>query len=337
MISFLDDLSNHRPPANSVLTIGNFDGVHRAHQALISEARRAARNESPVVVLTFDPHPLSIVAPRRVPPSLMPLAERRARLAEAGADHVAVARSDRELLSLSAEEFIRDVVCARFRPVCLVEGPTFGFGRGRRGNVDLLKTLGEVHRFTVYVVPALSVVLDGAPVTVSSSAIRNLLEAGQVESARTLLGRPYGLHGDVVHGEARGRTIGFPTVNLRTATQVIPGDGVYAGRTSVGDAQYPCAISIGHKATFGEGPRSIEAHLIGFSGELYGRTLRLDFHRRLRDQRRFESVEALVSQLRRDVEMARTCGDALEAGPMPVQTVPFRGNPEKPACEYASA
>lgn len=337
MISFLDDPSKNPPPTNAVLTIGNFDGVHKAHQALISKARTQARNASPVVVLTFDPHPLSIVAPQRVPPSLMPLAERRARLAEAGADMVVVARSDLELLSLSAEEFIRDVVCARFRPVCLVEGPTFGFGKDRRGNVDLLKTLGEVYRFAVHVVPALSLMLDGAPVTVSSSAIRNFLEDGRVESARVLLGRPYGLYGEVVRGESRGRTLGFPTVNLRTAAQVIPGDGVYAGQTLVDDIRYPCAISIGHKATFGDGPKSVEAHLIGFSGELYGRTLRLEFHRRLRDQRRFESVDALAAQLQRDVEAARPHEPTPVRGDTPASGISYCENPGPSTCEYASA
>ncbi len=302
-MNIIHGLSAVGPFSRSVLTIGNFDGVHLAHQRLIGEAHvLAAKAAAPVVVLTFDPHPQKILAPQRAPLPLMPLTERLRILAELGVDFAAVARSEPALLSMDAETFIRDVVWDKFQPVYVVEGPSFGFGRGRKGNPELLSQLAPRYGFNVCIVPSVTVRLAQEPRVVSSSLIRELLELGNIEAAAQCLGRPYALWGNVVRGQERGRTIGFPTANLATADQVIPGDAVYAGLTSMEQDCWKCAISVGPAATFERHERVVEAHLLDFQGDLYGRTLRVDFIARLRDQRRFESTDMLVRQLHEDVE-----------------------------------
>jgi riboflavin kinase/FMN adenylyltransferase len=294
------------PPAKcrgGSLAVGNFDGVHLGHAALLAALTRQAHAHSgPGVALTFDPHPLQLLRPGQTPPALTTPAERTRLLLELGADHVVTFRTTPELLRLSAEEFFAEVIRGRFGVRAMVEGLNFGFGRGRAGTVETLGKLCTEARIALTVVPPVQ--LDGGEV--SSSRVRAALQAGDVEAADRLLGRPYRLQGTVGTGQRRGATLGFPTANLVDLQTLAPGDGVYAARARHGEAAWPAAVNVGPNPTFGENARKVEAHLIGFSGDLYGQTLALDFVRRLRDTRPFGGVGELVEQLRRDVEAARS-------------------------------
>ncbi|MCH8149181.1 MAG: bifunctional riboflavin kinase/FMN adenylyltransferase, partial [Planctomycetes bacterium] len=242
------------PIGRSVLTIGNFDGVHRAHQQLIAQAGLLAANTGgPVVVLTFEPHPLSIVAPERAPERLQSLDEKIECLAQAGADIVVIARSDRALLGLTAEEFVENVIRKRFNPTHIVEGPSFGFGRGRRGTPQRLAELAGAFGCEVLIVePVMLRLNEGESLLVSSSLIRKLVSEGKVHRAALCLGRPFTLGGTVVEGDRRGRSLGFPTANLDVQDQLLPADGVYAGHTTIDTEQFLCGISVGRRPTFDE-------------------------------------------------------------------------------------
>ena len=291
----------------SVLTVGNFDGVHRGHQRIIAVAREEARGQSlPVVALTFEPHPLSVVNPRLALQRLSSPAQKLAHLHEAGIDVAVVAQSTPAFLSITPELFIREIIVARFHPAYIVEGWNFGFGRGREGSVDTLQQFAVEFDYQVHIVePVTQRLEDGSKERVSSSLIRRLLLEGQVELAGGALGRPYSLTGTVVEGAKRGQPLGFPTANLEVADQLVPGDGVYAGRTLVGDREYRSALSIGQTPTFDGQIRRVEAHLIGFNGDLYGRTIEVHFRRRLRGQQKFGSREELARQIESDVENIR--------------------------------
>ncbi len=305
IIDGLDSLD--RPLAQSVLTIGNFDGVHLAHQQLLAQAGLFAANTGgPVVVLTFDPHPLSIVAPGKAPARLTPPGEKYRLLAQAGADLVVVAKSEPALLGLEAERFIDEIIWEKFHPTQIVEGPSFGFGRGRRGTPELLKERMARHGCETHILkPVTLEIAAHETLLVSSTVIRGLIRDGKVRRAALCLGRPYALGGTVVRGHERGRDIGFPTANLEPEDQLVPGEGVYSGEARVGDVTHPCAISIGRTPTFDGQEQQIEAHLLDFSGDVYDQSMRLEFHRFLRGQEKFDSVEALVEQLRRDVAAIR--------------------------------
>ena len=312
------DSPDARLPRSSV-TIGNFDGVHRGHQRIIAQARRVGEGvDAPTVVLTFEPHPLTVVAPARAPARLTPLPEKLDRLADAGAQIAVVARANRDLLALTPRQFIERVV-GRLHPSHIVEGPSFGFGRGRSGTSDTLRQLGAEQGFEVLVADPVRVALDrDATVEVSSSLVRRLIAEGRVERATLCLGRPYALIGKVVVGIGRGKGLGFPTINLAVEDQLIPADGVYAGRArleldpSAGPASRVAAISIGTTPTFedagpGQGPaaRRVEAYLLDTEAELYGREVRLEFGTWLRTQEKFESAAALSAQIARDVQAVR--------------------------------
>jgi riboflavin kinase/FMN adenylyltransferase len=293
------------PPAGcrgGAVSIGNFDGVHRGHVALLEELRRqASAVRGPAVALTFDPHPLQLLRPEHLPPPLTTTAERACLLRAHGADHVVMLRTTHELLSLTAEEFFERVVRAHFGARAMVEGDNFGFGRGRGGNVATLAELCRRDGLGMVVVPPVEV--DDRPV--SSSRVRSALQGGAVREAAECLGRPYRLTGIVGTGQRRGATLGFPTANLERIETLIPGDGVYAVRGQHGGRAWPGAANIGPNPTFGESARKVEVHLIGFQGDLYGKELAVDFVDRLRDTRRFGSVTELLAQLRADVERAR--------------------------------
>ena len=308
-MSVIHGLPSVEPPlTQSVLTIGNFDGVHRAHQQLVAQAGLLAANTGgPVVALTFEPHPLSVLA-RGTPPPRLSLPSQKARwLSKAGADLVVIAQSTPDLLGLEPEAFVRDVLVARFRPTHIVEGPSFGFGRGRQGDSGLLRRLGPRYGFAVHVVGSVEVEVDaGETILVSSSLIRRLLVEGKVHRAALCLGRPYTIEGPVVPGAQRGRDLGFPTANVAVHEQLLPGDGVYAGRARVGTHTHAAAISVGTRETFANGSRALEVHVLDFTGDLYGQTLGVEFLRPLRPQQKFDSADALVQQLHRDIEAVRT-------------------------------
>ena len=296
------------PLSGVVLTVGNFDGVHRGHrQILARSARLAADAGATLVAMTFDPHPLTVVAPSRAPALLAPVDEKLRWFADAGVDVAVVAASEPEFLSLSPEAFIDRVVMARFKPRCMVEGASFGFGRGRTGDVNRLAALGRQHGFDVEIVEPVRVDVDDAePVVVSSSMIRAMLTRGQVEQAARCLGHPYALLGQVVRGAGRGRGLGFPTANLRVVDrQLVPAQAVYAGRAEFGGRTAPAAISIGINATFGGTDVSVEAHLLDVDEDLYDAPLRLELLTRIRDQQRFDSPDALRGRLVKDIEAVR--------------------------------
>lgn len=295
------------PLGPCVLTVGNFDGVHRGHQRLIGEARRIAEQNLPVIALTFDPHPLNIVAPMRCPSCLCTLADKLNWLSEAGADTTVVVRSEISLLSLDPDQFIEDVLVRFFNPVHVVEGPSFGFGRGRSGTPQILQKAGERLGFKVTIVEPVTIdSFEGEPMTVSSSMIRQLLLDGDVERAAQCLGRPHVVSGKVIRGQGRGRSLGFPTANLGPVEQLVPGDGVYAGEAEIDGITHAAAISIGTTPTFtAQAQRQTEAYILDFDHDLYDCELRLRFTRRLRGQERFDSPQKLVDQMLEDIKKVR--------------------------------
>lgn len=299
----------------SVLTIGNFDGVHIGHAALIARARQiAARHPSrpSVVALSFDPHPLTLLRPELAPPMLTTFDERARLLRAAGADEVVRLQPTPEFLALAPDAFVAHLV-AEHAPVAIVEGPDFHFGRGRAGNNTVLAELGRLHGFEVSVPdPVESSLDDQSIITVSSTIIRWLVGHGRVTDAARLLGRPYTLTGTVVRGDQRGRQIGFPTANLQTAC-MLPADAVYAGTGVLADGRrFTAAVHVGTRSTFNDSTRTVEAYILDWKGPLaeggseYNWPLRLEINHWLRDQARFESVGLLVEQINRDVDRTRT-------------------------------
>jgi riboflavin kinase / FMN adenylyltransferase len=293
------------PPTDcrgGAVTIGNFDGVHRGHVALLAEVRRLAqRAGGPAIALTFDPHPLQLLRPERFQPVLTTVSYRAELLQKAGVDHVILLRTTPELLQRTPQEFFKEVLRQQLEARGIVEGENFGFGRKRSGNIETLAGLCAASGLTLTVVPPLH--LDD--IVVSSSRVRSALERGDVTEAARLLGRPYRLFGKVGSGQQRGRTLGFPTANLEPVYTLVPGNGVYAVRVFVGDQTWPGAANIGPNPTFAEAARKVEVHLIDFQGNLYGQPLAVDFLARLRDTRPFAGVEDLKEQLRRDIEQTR--------------------------------
>lgn len=293
------------------MTIGVFDAIHLGHTAILSTAKTlAAEAGVPLVVLAFDPHPAAVLRPGTQPPRLTSSDEKRALLLAAGADRVEALVPSMALFALSPQAFIEQLV-ADYHPVAIVEGSNFCFGNQRSGNVDTLRTLGQQYGYQTHIQPQTQVMLsDQLHVSVSSSLARWLVGCGRVADAARCLGRHYTLTGPVMQGEQRGRTINVPTANLDLSAnpdKLVPADGVYAGYALLEDGrQLTCAISVGTKPTFDNETLTVEAHLLDFSGDLYGQTLTIAFARWLRDQQPFPGVEALKAQLGRDIALTRT-------------------------------
>jgi len=293
------------PPgfAGGAVTVGNFDGVHLGHRALVAAAaRRAHHLGGPAVAVTFDPPPYQVLVPDAPPrPPLTTVADRADLLRAAGADRVIVYRPDRVLLALPPAAFVRDVLLGQLGATAVVEGYDFRFGRGRVGDTALLRELCAAAGVGFEEVPPLT----DADGPVSSSRVRAALLGGNVEAAAALLGRAFRVAGTVVTGARRGRTLGFPTANLGDVPTVLPGTGVYAVRAVVGGATWPAAANVGPNPTFGEDARKVEVHLIDFAGNLYGAVLSVEFVAKLRDTRPFGGAAELAAQLGRDVVAAR--------------------------------
>ncbi|MBY0114198.1 MAG: riboflavin biosynthesis protein RibF [Phycisphaerales bacterium] len=292
------------------ITIGNFDGVHVGHAALIQRARSHAGTSGRVIALAFDPHPLTKVAPAAAPARLTSFEFRASLLRELGADEVVRLQPSDEFLSTSPSEFIERVV-STYRPGAIVEGADFHFGKGRAGNVATLRELGGRMGFAVDVVDAVGVAIsDHCVVRASSTMVRWLIERGRVGDAAALLGRCYEIRGTVERGDQRGRTIGFPTANLHQDGEplLLPADGVYACVARMPDGrELPAAVNIGTRPTFQGQDRRVEAHLIDASTRLpasgvgeYGWPISLAFVAFVRDQVRFSGIDALRMQLERD-------------------------------------
>ena len=296
----LDSLAARAWPS-PVVTIGNFDGVHRGHAALVTVAARARPGAGCVVALTFDPHPARLLAPERAPATLTTLAQKEELLGALGVDRLAVLPFTEELSLESPEEFARQVLVGALEAKRVVVGENFRFGQGRSGDVEQLRTLGADLGFEVEAVEP--VLHEGRPI--SSSRVREALGRGAVEESWALLGHPFFVDGRVVEGARRGRTLGFPTANLETENEILPSHGVYATRCRVSTGEWvPAVANLGRRPTFGGTRPSMEAHLIEFDGDLYGTRLRLEFQARLRDEQRFPGPEALVEQIRQDVARA---------------------------------
>jgi riboflavin kinase/FMN adenylyltransferase len=288
----------------TVVTVGTFDGVHLGHWEVLQEIRRRAlATGRRSVLLTFDPHPLKIVRPEQAPPLLTTTAEKKEILAGCGLDYAVFLGFTLELSRYEPRQFVTDVLLERLGVEELVIGHDHGFGRGRSGDVDTLRQLGEELGFATDVVPP--VMVEGEPV--SSSAIRAALAAGDPAAAARSLGRPYSLRGLVVRGEGRGRQLGFPTANLAVGSseKLIPAPGIYAVRGVTPAGTFDGALHLGPRPTFPGSPPSIEVFLLDFEGDLYGEEVRVDFVQHLRDVRPFDGVPALIAQMGKDVEAAR--------------------------------
>ena len=296
-----EELAQFSSQQDSVLTIGVFDGVHLGHRYLIEYLKRQAlvRDYSPGVV-TFRQHPVEVLAPQTSLPRLTSIEERIRLIRELGIQLVVPLSFTRELAELSAREFVT-LLQNHLRMRGLVVGPDFALGCGREGNVFNLNVLGKEMGFWVDVVPPK--VIDGE--VASSTGIRQALVQGQVSRVKQLLGHPYSLTGQVVHGQKRGRQIGYPTANIALdSDQALPADGVYATRASLGDQAFPSVTNIGTCPTFGPGGRTVEVFLLGQTSHLYGRALRVELVERLRDEKCFSNAEELKTQIGRDVEQA---------------------------------
>ena len=288
----------------SVVLIGVFDGVHKGHQLLLNRAKEIADGRS-IIALTFDPHPMHVFAPDRAPTLLTTLSDRVELLKIHNADQVAVLKFNEKFAAMSPEDFVKDVLVGQLAASAVIVGKNFTYGHKAAGNVDSLINDGLKYNFTVDV----QELKAGDGEIISSSRIRNLVTNGEVEEARTLLSRPHRLDGVVVHGEKRGREIGYPTANLGNIDgQTIPCDGVYAGWLTVGINFWPAAISIGTNPTFeGVRDRQVEAYAIDQVGlELYDKNASIEFGWRLRDTLKFDGLEPLLAQMKLDCDRARS-------------------------------
>lgn len=290
----------------SAVTIGVFDGVHTGHQSVIRHCVQVASEAGlRSIALTFDPNPIEILRPDHAPTRLCTAERRVALIRELGVDEVEVLRFDRLLSEVTADEFVRRVLIDRLNARHIVIGQGFRFGHKARGTAQTLTARGLV----VDEYP-----LIGGESTISSTRVRAAVAEGDVVRAAEMLGRPHGVEGSVVAGMRRGRDLGFPTANVAThELTAIPADGVYAGVAVVDDLRYLAAISIGTNPTFGSGGYSLEAHLLDFDGDLYGRRVRLDFRTRLRPTVAFPSTAELVAQMHEDVAHTRAVGGADDA------------------------
>ena len=289
--------------SRTVVTIGNFDGVHLGHRAILNRVCHRARELSGQgVAITFDPHPLKVLRPELNLPMLTTPAQKLELLAAAGLEAVVVLPFTPAFAALPARDFVLQYFCDRLRVREVVVGHDYSFGRGREGNIDLLKEMGREHGFTVQVVWAVEV--DGA--VVSSSLIRALLRLGKVVEAAHLLGRPFAAVGQVVPGKGRGaKLLQVPTANIRPENELLPATGIYAVRVRRGPDTLPGVANIGTCPTFDNSELSLEVHLLDFSGDLYGENLEVEFVARLREERRFPSFEALAAQIHADIAAAR--------------------------------
>ena len=309
----------------TAITIGNFDGVHLGHAELVRTARKAvdtASRAGHVVVLSFDPHPLSVLRPQQVPPRLTDFKQRRRLLMEAGADRVLALEPTRQFLGQTARDFITSMVRSH-QPKVVIEGRDFRFGKARAGTVDTLRELGGQFGFeTVVIEPVRATLSDHSSVVVSSSMIRWLIKRGRMDDAAKLLGHAHAIQGIVVRGDQRGRTIGVPTVNIDHGDLLLPADGIYAGTAERAGQRYPAAISVGTKPTFGEHPRLCEAHLLGYDGPLddYGWEIRVTFDRWLRDQLTYTDVQSLKDQISRDIAQVQRFASQSPLNQMLVQS-----------------
>jgi riboflavin kinase / FMN adenylyltransferase len=289
----------------AVVTVGTFDGVHIGHREILGRvARRAQALDVPAVLVTFRPHPLEVVNPSAAPMLLTPGDEQLDALADNGPLLVAVLPFNTTLAAMSAEDFVSRILLDRYHVRELVIGYDHGLGRGRHGDASVLAELGQARGFSVDVVAAS---LDVFGVPISSSAVRTCVAHGELERAAQLLGRPYSFRGTVIPGDQRGRTIGYPTMNIKLVPgrKLLPPEGVYAVRAQTSLGRFGGMMNLGPRPTFGDPRSTVEVHLFGVDGDWYDESVCVELVRRLRDTVRFDGIEALVKQLGTDAENAK--------------------------------
>lgn len=293
----------HKPPCRTVLTIGNFDGVHLGHREIFRRVvDKAHELKGTAVVVTFEPHPLRLLAPEKAPLQLNTPEEKVRLLAASCIDLLVVLAFTRQLAEMSAEAFVRDILVGKLGVKHLIVGYDYAFGRNRQGDTKFLTAQAERHNFTLEILKPIS----AAQQAHSSTAIRKILREGRVADAVKILGRNFTLDGEVVHGDGRGRKLGFPTANLVTQKEILPRDGVYAVKVKWREQYYDGVINIGCRPTFAASAPTLEIHLMDFHADLYAERLRIYFVERLRDELRFPSVEALKEAVADDIAKARS-------------------------------
>lgn len=287
---------------NPVLTIGNYDGVHIGHRTIIEIVKGKAREIGGTpMLMTFHPHPLHVLRPDKELPSITPVEEKKRLIEEAGIEVLVIAPFTQEFSQATPEAYVKDILIGKLGIRALVVGYDFRFGKGGRGDIEGMKKYAETYGFSLEVVNA--VTIGGEKV--GSNKIRKLLQNGEVDKANVLLGRPYLISGEVVHGEGRGRAFGFPTINMKTDFDLVPPNGVYVSEVMIGGQRLRSVTNVGYNPTFGGQKRSIETFILDYGRDLYVENVRLFFHVRLREEVRFESVEELRKQIERDVIAAR--------------------------------
>lgn len=286
----------------TVVAIGNFDGVHVGHQALIDKGRAVARDQNmPFIVLTFDPHPRRFFRPDSAPFIITSSPIKSEKLKERGADHIIALPFDHRIAELSAHDFIDQICRAQLNAHTIIIGSDFHFGHNRTGNADTFRAAG----LQVIDVP---LTLDHAGIPISSTRIRALLQQGDIENASAILGSPYVIRGTVERGDQRGRTLGFPTANIDMGDMLAPAHGIYAGWVMTAQnpmKRYMAAINIGHRPMFHTPRVLLEAHILDFSGDLYGQTLDILPVQKIRDEAKFDTIDKLISQMKKDCDFVR--------------------------------
>ncbi len=288
---------------NPVATIGNYDGIHLGHRRIIERVKERAREiDGTSMLITFFPHPLHVLKPEKELAPIVPVEERKRLIEEAGIDVLFLVPFTEEFSSLSPDDFVESVLVQKLGIKGLVVGYDFKFGRGGKGDLRLLERMGKAHSF--FVEEMAEITLDGEKI--GSNRVRKLVAAGSVAAAARVLGRPYALAGTVMRAKGRGRTIGYPTINLKTEYTLIPKNGVYVTEVEIEDRLFAAVTNVGTNPTFERGrERSIESYILDFDGDLYDRWVRIRFLERIRDEVRFSGIDELVARIGKDVEWAR--------------------------------
>jgi len=299
LIRNIKKLKNIKSP---LVTLGNFDGVHLGHQRVLKAVKkRAEKLKLPSVVYTFVPHPLKVVAPHMSPPLLTTLEEKMGLIKSFGIDYSILAQFTKEFAAQHPREFAKNILVGQLRVKEVVVGHDYAFGKGKEGTIGYLKDLGREFDFRVRVIPA----YKKKGIIVSSSRVREYIQAGRVEDAAGFLGRPYAVSGRIVRGRNIGRGLGFPTANLEISSELVPKNGVYAVRIGLGRNIYNGVANIGFAPTFGKNKFALEVHIMDFNRRIYGKELKVEFIKRLRDEKTFKNAGSLAFQIKRDIDMAK--------------------------------